>query len=186
MSTQLAMKLMLQLRGPRTCLERICGQEWMPWNSEQGNPGLFSSSPSVERVELCQATHWKLREETCSVKACSKRRRHPRQNQEHLQEYQQDVQRHRSEVHNEVQRKQVASRREVQILKHKLSQSLAERRQYQNLNTTSRSESSSEIQQVRHGVETLTTQRRSLETATQRWRKVQSVLFKPCWRGFFG
>ena len=86
----------------------------------------------------------------------------------HLSECQQSNQRHLSEVQHEVRVQQVASTKEVEHLRHELSQSFAEGSHYQNLFTTSRSgasESSSEIQHLRHERDHLNFYGRNLETA---------------------
>ena len=72
--------------------------------------------------------------------------------QMHQKEYQQSVRRHVSEAQQEVQVQQVASREEVDMFRHELSQSLAEGSHCEILFTTSRSdasERSSENQQLR-------------------------------------
>ena len=71
--------------------------------------------------------------------ANSELRRHHRQNQEHLWGYPQDVQPHLSVVRHEIQRQHVASREEVGILRHELSQSLVEGTPCENLMNTGRS-----------------------------------------------
>ena len=83
------------------------------------------------------------------IEANSEIQRHKKKSRESLQEYQQSVPRHLSEVQQELQVQQVARRwEEVDILRHELSQSLAEGSHYQNMYTTSRcgtSESSSSM-----------------------------------------
>ena len=72
--------------------------------------------------------------------------------QMYQKEYQQSVRRHVSEAQQEVQVQQVASREEVDMFRHELSQSLAEGSHCEILFTTNRSnasERSSEIQQLR-------------------------------------
>ena len=132
------------------------------------------------------ALEWKSREEACSVEQIQNFRRHERQNHEHLQEYQQDVERHLAEVQNEVQSHQIASREESKNMRHELTQSLFEEARRQTLYTTSRSgasESSSENQQFRHERDSLITHCRSLETEMQ-WRHRQSVPLKRKLRRF--
>ena len=59
-------------------------------------------------------------------KATAERQRHQRQNTEYLPEYQQGVRRHLCEVQQEVQVQQVASREDMDNVRHDFSQSLAE------------------------------------------------------------
>ena len=63
---------MLQLRGPLTCLERKCWQEWVLSNNEQSDPERLIKSFCWTRCTVSQATHWKSREEICSVKQIQK------------------------------------------------------------------------------------------------------------------
>ena len=90
--------------------------------------------------------------------ANAERQRHQRQSQQHLQAYQQDVQ-HQLSEENEVQSHLVASREEVNMVRHELSQSPAGGTQYQTPSNTTAgaTESSSEIQQLRHERDTLST-----------------------------
>ena len=127
---------------------------------------------------VLQATHWKSREgKICSGEAQSELQRHQRQSQEHQQEHQQDVQRRMSEVQNEPQGQQVASRQEVDNLRHELSQCPVEGAHYLTRYTTCRSgvcEISSEIQQLRQERDSLTSHCRSLETEIQRCQSAVS------------
>ena len=70
--------------------------------------------------------------------ATTERQRHQRQGHEHLLECQQGARRFLSEVQQKVQIPQVTSRKEVETLRHELSQSLAEGSHQQNMYTTSR------------------------------------------------
>ena len=92
--------------------------------------------------------------------------RHPRESLEHLQEYQKGVRRLLSEVQQKVQVQHVASRQELDNLRHELSQSLGEGSHCQNLYHTGKSRSSSEIQQLRQERDHLHVHGRNLETET--------------------
>ena len=97
----------------------------------------------------------------------------------HLQEKQDDDQRHLSEDQKEVQSQQVASREEIEKLRHELSQSLVQGADCWTLYNTSGSgslESSSEIQQLPQERDSLTTRCRSLETEMQRLRDAVSLV----------
>ena len=59
--------------------------------------------------------------------ATTQLQRHQRQSHEHLLGYQWTIRRHLSEVQQEVQIQQVASREEVETMRHELSQSLSAR-----------------------------------------------------------
>ena len=127
------------------------------WTSHQVT--LLNEMTSVPSDALENQRRSLLNEATAELQ------RHQRQSHEHLQEYQQGVRRHVSEVRQEVQVQQVASREDVEILRRELSQCLAERAHGQNRLTTSRSgasESSSEIQQLRHEREHLTVHNHNL------------------------
>ena len=63
---------MLQLRGPLTCLERKCWQERVLSNNEQSDPERLIKSFCWTRCIVSQATHWKSRDEICSVKQIQK------------------------------------------------------------------------------------------------------------------
>ena len=69
----------------------------------------LSSSHSIGRDVVSQATHWKSTKEICSVKQNAEFQRHQRQSQGHLQEYQHDVQRHLTDIQNNALSQQVAS-----------------------------------------------------------------------------
>ena len=111
--------------------------------------------------------------------ATAELRRHQRPSHKHLQEHQQSVRRHLSDFQQEVQVQKVASSEELEILRHELSQSLAEGSHYQNLCTTSRSgasEGSSEFLRLRQERDHLNVHGRNLETETPAFqRSVRSL-----------
>ena len=99
------------------------------------------------------------------------------QNQEHPQ-YQQGVRRHMSDVQEEVHVRQIPSGEVVEILRHELSQYLAEGSHCQNLFTTSRygaSESQSEIEQLRQERDQLNVRGRNFEQSAVRSLEAQFV-----------
>ena len=125
---------------------------------------------------MLQATHWKKQRRNLISEANAERQIHQRQGHGHLQEKQDDDQRHLSEDQKEVQSQQVASREEIEKLRHELSQSLVQGAHCWTLYNTSGSgalESSSEIQQER---DSLTIRCRSLETEMQRLRDAVSLV----------
>ena len=124
---------MLQLHKPSKCPERKCGKELVISEIKQSKTWTSHSVVLLDEMRGVAGDALENRRRNLLSEATAELERQQRQCHEQLKGYRQRVQRHLSEIRQEVQIQQFASREEVDILRHELSQSLPERPHYRNL-----------------------------------------------------